>query len=571
MIDTIKIKLHNLKKHSRVYDLSIANDDIIKTMPKRGKKNHEVGEYDLLEYGRLIDRQVHYYQKDSKAVEVLKVHNRFSPSSHYSLKAYINPIKDCIVYEFSVPKYFFGTNVLMALPMPNEPNYFYIKGGNDTFEYIRKTYYNNIAKYIQGFFKFEYPECEIDYTDVEIVQFDICWNQVFNDKRDSLKYLEHQKAIKKNYLRPDSRFYMNYETSIFYGGSGYKAEIYHKGSEYAKNDRKKHEKINERYQKKGLKPVFNVDAIQALADRTLRYEVSLRGEKLSYLFNEHIFRSGSKSFQVLKKIFNKVSSKVASKNVTQYSDFAEIVKEFNNVYINSQKHINVIEYIVQYFRKRNDGEPITEHEIYNSLLKFHRNFDRLTNTGRKFFCQLTEEEFSYANTDRKSNIMMFETSKYHLFDKELFQVAFDFFINFVNEFKVEEKSSINHYMDLVDKENERRAEVKEKNKYYKKIGLNDKQFIHKVEPQLDKCRMGMLLGFLENYTSDQLRKITGMNDRTWRKYKNDLKAIGVTKNTLNNTEPIRAVYDLSEYYQELTLNLNKYRITNSNILLDIYN
>lgn len=66
----------------------------------------------------------------------------------------------------------------------------------------------------------------------------------------------------------------------------YSEKIYHKGSEYKKNDLKHHRRINN---EKGVQ-IFNIEKIQDFADRILRYELTLRNEELNYLFKTNLFR-----------------------------------------------------------------------------------------------------------------------------------------------------------------------------------------------------------------------------------------------------------------------------------------
>lgn len=549
MVDTIKIKLNNLVKHRLIYNYSIDSQDNVKYHVNRKGKNDKE-EFQYLDK-TLLEREVLINGKSKRLTEKVRYHNRFNPSSNYVVVCYVNPLKDCIVYELSLPKYFYGNNVLQIVQDPLERDFMAMDKNTYTLAQQRATFYTRLRKYIIAFFLSEYPALPVDLTDVEILQIDLCFNQVFPDKNQALQYLELQKGIRKNYLRSQtSRFYMNYETSIFYGGSGYKAEIYHKGTEYKKNDRKKHEDIN----RKAKREVIDIDFLQSLADRTLRYEVSLRNEKLSYIFNEKIFRSTSKAYNLLKELFYKLTSKLALDRLKSFEDIKEMVSFYSNKYIDNQQVFSVVDKIVYYYRNgKNKDYPISEHETFNSFVKFQRDFDRLSNTTRRFFLELTEEESSLAKCDRVTNQGFFETFRYHKFDKEMFQYCFDFLENFMNEFKIESKKQISSYMEIVDSVNKTRAKENERNKILGK----------KRKSLLDRNRIALLLGALESYSEHELKKLTGMDDRTFRRYRADLKAIGITKNVLDNNRDISAKLDFKAYYIALIGNSKRYIINNT--------
>ncbi len=107
-------------------------------------------------------------------------------------------------------------------------------------------------------------------------------------------YLEYQKKLKKKYARNEEGVLNNYaKASLMYVTKRYSAKIYHKGSEYKKNDLKEHLKYN----KQKNRQYFKTDLIQAFADRTLRYELTIRNSQLNYLHKHYIFRKNCKTWK----------------------------------------------------------------------------------------------------------------------------------------------------------------------------------------------------------------------------------------------------------------------------------
>src|SRR5205085_12548093 len=132
--------------------------------------------------------------------------------------------------------------------------------------------YDLLISFLRKFFHWEFMMCTVQFTDVEINRIDVCFNQVFKSKDDALLYLEYQKRLKKKYARDENGVMRGYETSLMYVTSRYSAKIYHKGTEYEKHDKKEHLKYN----KEKATQYFKTEKLQAIADRVLRYELTLR-------------------------------------------------------------------------------------------------------------------------------------------------------------------------------------------------------------------------------------------------------------------------------------------------------
>lgn len=591
MVDTIKLRLSDLEKHQAVYNHSRNNKDVITFdyVPKKKIHGQDVESWGsdkgerMLQYGSLIEHAEVEYSETTNKVERFKSHNRWNPSSHYAVRSFVNKSRDCIVWEFSIPKYFYGTNIIQAVQNPLERDFIFARDITDTLAYQRRNFFYRLIAYIEAFFKKEYAGIRIDYNCLEIIQIDLCFNQIFYNKRESLQYLNLQKQVKCRGERAGQDRFRDYETSIFFGCKAYKKVVYHKGAEYERNDRKKHEQINRKFKAAGRKAVFDVDFLQELADRTLRYEVSIRPDKMIYLFNEKCFRSGSESYQLMKELFNKLRGRKDRDQFHTYDDVHDILIQYKHKAINGLKGMNLIEFLCSYFPSagRNFDEVPTDKDVFDSMKTFVKQMDLLTNFRRQFYFNMDDESKQVAHVDRTSNITMFETMRYHLFDNKLFKACFDFFLEFVNELKIEQKTNLNEYMERVDKYN---AKVERERFLAKSVG---RKF---TKSKLDRTRMVMLLGFAENYSLDQMKKMMSpeldesqewaqglsdaqylkeckkrkaSHDRLYRKYESELKLLGFTRNSLNEGKEINAPLTFFDYYNILNMNLGRWNITNT--------
>jgi hypothetical protein len=287
-----------------------------------------------------LNRDMLFFSATNKVIERSSVLTKHLPSSNYKIRYNIDYANDNFSVEFSFPKYFFGSNVLQTTFNPNDKDFDPFNKDKNTLEYQYSLIYERFRAYTKAFFRNEFPGLTIDYDKIDLKRLDICYNLVFPDMQKAMLYLDAQKNIKKKRQQDGTTAVTNYETSIFIRNADYSFKIYHKGTEYGKHDRREHEKKNESILKSNaLKPlgklapygqdipktdygkVFPVEDIQALADRTLRFEMTFFSSYISKIFNQMIrterhFRpvqdgvcvSASRRFNNFRKYFNRITS-----------------------------------------------------------------------------------------------------------------------------------------------------------------------------------------------------------------------------------------------------------------------
>lgn len=137
-----------------------------------------------------------------------------------------------------------------------------------------------LERFIYELFNLCFP-CPPDHRDVEINRIDLCYNQIFDSKDDALKYLKNQKELQVAFARSDNNKFNDYgSTTLQFLTSNYSFKIYHKGTEFRKNDFKQLTKYNpNKYDLKELKEISN---------RMLRYEITIRKTGMMYVFRQSV-------------------------------------------------------------------------------------------------------------------------------------------------------------------------------------------------------------------------------------------------------------------------------------------
>lgn len=298
MIDTVILRVHNLEKnHTLVNNLDNFTTkgyetrlldvpaSFMKDISEKGIKDPAI----ILEELRFKNKM----GKGGRYILKTKVGKHVNLSSHYMLTYFINYTKDYVEFNFSIPKYKYGTNMFLFVRHQVDRGYMFFNAS--TLDFNMRDSYELLMTFLKRFFHWEFIMCTVKFTDIEINRIDVCFNQVFKDKADALLYLEYQKRLKKKYARDENGVMRGYETSLMYVTNRFSAKIYHKGTEYERHDKKEHLKYNNEKRVE----YFKTKSLQVFADRILRYELTLRNPFLNYIHKRHIFRKKDKQWQNL--------------------------------------------------------------------------------------------------------------------------------------------------------------------------------------------------------------------------------------------------------------------------------
>ncbi|MGJ1352001.1 phage/plasmid replication domain-containing protein [Sphingobacterium spiritivorum] len=256
MLDTIVLRIHNLKSKYQYYvnflqDISKEDNRVIKYNSNNVFKD---------------DVQTYQHYSDTSKIRFLSLRSAiYVPSSHYSVVYNTNHERDYLEINLSIPKYIFGTNIFQF---------------TDRRDIDTAQVWNKFDRWINEFLIDFFPTSP-DYVDVEINRVDMCLNQIFLTKEDALKYLSQQKTLQLYHARSDKNRFNSYgNKTISYVTSNYSFKIYHKGTEFRKNDYKELCKNNPKN--------YDLELLADVADRTLRYEITYRKSGLNYVYKQSV-------------------------------------------------------------------------------------------------------------------------------------------------------------------------------------------------------------------------------------------------------------------------------------------
>lgn len=361
MIDTIGLRLHDLNLHKDIYDFLMRQNF---TTVHIGSKFLEWKEIENMNPTLQRD-YIQYGDTGSEKTRALfgKIH---VPSSHYNITYIINDDKEYIDFNLSIPKYLYGNNIAQFVRPVTEAKFrSYI---DSKFMNQKRILFKRMIQFIDDFFEFNFPNYLLDKRKLEITRIDLCYNQVFPSKSEAMRFLNYQKKMNLRNMRIDGNTFQSYKTSFMYKNKDYSIKVYHKGTEYEKNDRVEHEKINKVIRKKagleninegniksfaesfegqkGLgfdkdistkdakkyydlirttsgRNVFDTDLLKSIADRMLRYELTFRKPLISKVFKMKVFRKADSIYRDAAREFNEWfnRSRAGSKRELIPSDF----------------------------------------------------------------------------------------------------------------------------------------------------------------------------------------------------------------------------------------------------------
>jgi hypothetical protein len=171
----------------------------------------------------------------------------------YSYNIHYRIFDERIEIEFSLPKYFYGTNVFELRSHSNKANPIKI--------------YDSLIIGTKLFFEEIFFNIKMDWGAVELLRWDFCYNQVFNTKKESLSALKYIKL--KHQSKGDK---LSYETGFVQLTKTSYLKIYHKGEEFIKHDMYK---IKHK----------NVEKLAEISQRILRYEKKCTPKNTAYFWN----------------------------------------------------------------------------------------------------------------------------------------------------------------------------------------------------------------------------------------------------------------------------------------------
>jgi len=244
-------------------------------------------------------------------------------SGHYTLACDLDDINNTIQFNFSIPKFYYGINLI--------PN-FYHYSFNDSLIYDQTFCEKNIKCSFDICLNaiFESVNMLISETiplrylleNIYIFRIDICKNHLFDSEDHARSYLDNLKKIKVPYQSLHKP--RIYDNEIMYVFQDYSLKVYHKGSEMKKDI----DKIKLCYNDAEIHNIFEI------SNRTLRYEMTFRTQKIRDIFLT-TFRENCPMFlqadEIIRQKFARGSIKIGNRS-DYYKESPE--SEMKTWYIN---------------------------------------------------------------------------------------------------------------------------------------------------------------------------------------------------------------------------------------------
>ncbi|WP_422004874.1 phage/plasmid replication domain-containing protein [Roseivirga pacifica] len=511
MLDTVVLRIHDLEYHERLAEWLNNKHN------KRGVSYYDKMDIDEMsvEKKRLHKTMIVYHDTGNM---IEKTHTNYLKSSHYNLAYRIVYIHDYIEFNFSIPKYVFGTNIIHYNTSPNSKKFQFYK--HSTIEHNLAEMYDRFIRFIKKFFTTEFGEIPINLALVELNRLDICYNQMFQTKHDALAYMKELRNVRKKWSR-DTTNALTWETSMMHKVNGrYSIKCYHKGSEFKKND----------YQKLKDKPQFDVEYYQKFADRILRYEFTIFNGYLSYLYQLNNFRKQCPLWAEAKELARKNEKDSTTK---KYREWRSKLTPFDKRKIAYYNFVNA---------KRR------KFMLSDGIIEKWPNKFRLVDEENELYT--IEQDVTYFDSRKYTH------NTYCLLTKDFFKTLSNKFLDLVYEFKLDVAKDRTEIFLEIDRYND---QIKAQKKKFKDLGLSITKFYNSKDFRIiNKSRILPIIHMLETMSWAEIERSGMYSRKTLYNYKKDLEKLGVTEKT-TLSKAINAPFDMKAYTTELFENTAKFK------------
>lgn len=527
MIDTIELRIHNVAQNEKFFRAFFKPDE--------GKLNKFSNEQLKPEQMTFLRWKEYTNLKTGKQKVVYRNTWRV-PSSAYEVSYRILSDFPHVDVQFSIPKLLFGNNLMQFVQHPNEVETlpeigFFDLGSNITMEQHLKSSYVRLFHFLDKFYKWLCPTDkaleQLLWRNTQIKRIDFCFNQFHESGEMAMKYIEYQKRIRKKYIRETTKNKYDWHSSIYIVTSNYTAKIYHKGTEFKKNDAKELRAQNAALVKAGKPERWNIEAMQAEADKIVRYEIGFRNGFMSLMYRKHIWHNVAPTWNYFLDCFKKfesINKKLeVRENAIRTTSPERFKKRYGVTYEQAIKQLNEE-------RRLLDADRI---ELNDTALKLDNIQDRklipskaadiagmVLNTRCQFFLEQGNEAHLFnhqweSNREYHSRGFIYSQITEELlranarafYSYRLHELLGRAFINFFNEYQVHKRAQFTDF-------DQKLIEVNETANYYGK---------RKLKPG----RIKTVAALLTHYTWEEIKKLKLLGHKsTVNRMKRDLERLG---------------------------------------------
>lgn len=224
------------------------------------------------------------------------------PSSASGINFHYDDQNGFIQIEFSIPKFFFGNNVIELIPSLKSRHY--SKSNLQMWKFAK--YWYNIILSLPNRIIYDLTNgqfADVDLKDIQVYRLDVSFNQIFDTAKEAEHYFDALTKVNLPRLVDSGKY--RYDTTNMFSpkGNDWSFKVYRKGVEFEKIGRKQIQKYMDRFEREGLlfkeshlvTSHIHMDEIQEYADRINRYELTGRNGIMSKLFNKNLKKRNLKT------------------------------------------------------------------------------------------------------------------------------------------------------------------------------------------------------------------------------------------------------------------------------------
>lgn len=276
MVDSIIFRIHNKLLHENLWHYLDKPDSGIRQMVK------------MIDDPEPITREVYiqrYFLDAATGRSWKEKHRDFIQSHHYHVSYNMDTDGEGFIeFNFSIPKFLYGNNVMQLVDHLNEPNFVFYRNndfwncGKLAFEKLTQSVSRFVARHLGGYFDEKTRTGMVHKSMIEIRRIDLCYNLFFNTQSDCEYYLSQLRGIKRKGIRDTSK-QIDYFKGFYSHSKDFTVKVYHKGTEFKKHD---YSKVKKRFGEE------LAESILLTANNIARIEVEYRPGYISEIFRTNL-------------------------------------------------------------------------------------------------------------------------------------------------------------------------------------------------------------------------------------------------------------------------------------------
>lgn len=337
------------------------------------------------------------------------------PSYKSGVNLQFDNLNGILRVELSLPKYYFGNNVIELSPIIKSRFYSYELDLVKLSTYVHTLIKKSIRSIIYDLSGQTLIIKNKHFQDISVSRIDFTYNQIFDNFSKVLHYLDCIKECKP--LEFKNNHPTDYHSGVAYVTDNYGFKIYHKGVEFEKIQSKQIIKDNYHIMKHREKEDItyfssnkylsfkNITNLQKYANDCLRYELRSSSKNISYQFFSHMAFKHNDLFQCVRSNLFWIFSK----------EWEPIKNYENNIY-----KYEVCDLVIlkegYYYKKNFIGNKlqlirIDNKKMINRLKSFFLRYNEIAKILAKY-----EYDYSYKNLQKLYKIYTkIETQKINFF------------------------------------------------------------------------------------------------------------------------------------------------------------